>query len=130
MDHILSDGQMPASWVGFPCPPGTALPCPAQSPLGPSSRVTIEAPIPSHHWISPQLQGPIWTHRKLIISPGLMASSGYASAGGPRLPPPLDKPECWEEGRTESDRNQLATPSPQHSLSLGTNLALGDVWLP
>ena len=138
MDHILSDGQTPASSVGFPCPPGPVLPCLAQSSVGPSSRMSIEAAIPSHHWISHRLQGLIWPHRKRIISHGLMASSGYASAGGPRLPPPLGKPECWEEGRTESDRNPLATPSPQPSLpwaptwrwvTCGSHKVLSTTWL-
>lgn len=59
-----------------------------------------------------------------------MVSWGCASAGGPKLSPPLGRPECWEEERTRSGRHPLETHSPQPSLSLGTHLALGDVWLP
>lgn len=61
---------------------------------------------------------------------GLMVPWRCASAGGPRLSPPLDRPECWEEKRSGSYKHPPETPSPQPSLSLGTNLVLGDVWLP
>lgn len=61
---------------------------------------------------------------------GLMVPRRCASAGGPRLSPPWDGPECQEENRDKVRQVFTETPSPQPSLSLGTNLALGDMRLP